>query len=168
MENKSEPKTTKVQRIGGYLHRVVPIKDDQGKVIDYFLKPFMVEFRPRDLLQVLVGATILAIPLAYTEETWVLGQEMPASNVAALALVSLVFMGAFVYFNFYRFNFRGHGFEYFKRVLVTYSVALIVVGLILTLIQKAPWQADLALAVKRTVIVAFPASMSATISDVLK
>ena len=58
--------------------------------------------------------------------------------------------------------------EYIKRVVATYFVSLIVVGVILTIIEKCPWKTDYVLAIKRIFIVAFPASMSATIADVLK
>ncbi len=160
-----EPTT---KRIGGYLHKIIPIKDSTGKILDYALKPFMVEFRPRDFLQIIVGASILAIPLAFTEETWVLGQKLPLFNVLLLSILSLVFISFFVYFNFYRFNFKGHKFEYFKRVISTYLGSLLVVGLILTIIQKCPWGTDNLTAIKRIIIVSFPASMSATVSDILK
>ena len=158
----------KIERIGGYLHKVVPIKDGTGKILNFALKPLMIEFHPRDLLQIIVGATILAIPLAFTEETWRLGELLPVKNVTVLALISILFISLFVYFNFYRFNFKGHAFEYLKRVVATYVCALIVVGVVLTVIQKCPWGTDSILALKRIVIVAFPASMSATVSDALK
>jgi hypothetical protein len=45
---------------------------------------------------------------------------------------------------------------------------VLVVALILTIIQKCPWGVDNILALKRIAIVAFPASMSATISDTIK
>ena len=45
---------------------------------------------------------------------------------------------------------------------------MIVVGALLTVIQKAPWTTDTLLAVKRMLIVAFPASMSAAVSDAFK
>ena len=75
-----KPKTS-VKRIGGYLHRVVPIADSAGKVVNYALKPLMVEFHPRDLMQVIVGASILAVPVAMTEETWVLGSAVSDFHV---------------------------------------------------------------------------------------
>ena len=158
----------RVERVGGYLHRVIPILDNAGRVIDHALKPLMVEFRPRDLMQVIVGAAILAVPVAFTEETWRLGETLPFRNVLILSALSILFIALFVYFNFYRFAFRGHALEYVKRVLAIYFFSLIVVGALLTVIQKAPWSADSLLAVKRTLIVAFPASMSAAISDALK
>ena len=41
------------------------------------------------------------------------------------------------------------------------------VGLILTLIDKAPWSTDMILAIKRTALAAFPASMSAAVANML-
>ena len=164
-----DPKTeSTVKRIGGYLNRVVPIADSTGTVINYALKPLMVEFRPRDLMQVIVGASILAVPVAMTEETWVLGAELPTRNVLMLSGLSLLFIAGFVYYNFYRFNFKGHLFEYIKRVAGIYLFSMLVVGLLLTVIQKCPWGVDNVLAIKRILIVSFPASMAAAVSDTLK
>ncbi|MBC8377864.1 MAG: DUF2391 family protein [Planctomycetes bacterium] len=157
-----------IKRIGGYLHRVVPIADSTGKVLNYALKPLMVELRPRDLMQIIVGASILAVPVAMTEEVWVLGAELPLRNVLLLSGMSLLFIAAFVYYNFYRFNFKGHLLEYIKRVAAIYLFSMLVVGLLLTIIGKCPWGTDNLLAVKRMMIVAFPASMSAAVSDNLK
>ena len=168
MEEKLVSSSSTIKRIGGYLHRIVPIADKSGKILNYALKPFMVEFRPRDMLQVVVGASILAIPVALTEEAWVLGEKLPLNNVLSLALLSLLIISSFVFFNFYRFHFADHILDYFKRVVGTYFLSLIIVALILTLIQKCPWGTDNILAIKRIIIVAFPASMSATVSDTLK
>ena len=103
MENKEKPQHT-IKRIGGYLHRVVPVLDSAGKAIHYAITPIMVEFRPRDLLQVIVGASVLAVPVAFTEETWQLGENLPLRNVIGLTSFSLLFIGLYVYFNFYRTN----------------------------------------------------------------
>lgn len=157
-----------VERIGGYLHRVAPVVDGAGKVISYAVTPLMWELRPRDVMQIIVGAAVLAVPVAFTEETWVLGERLPLANVLALTCVSLGFIALFVYYNFYRGAMKGHWSEYVKRVLAVYVLSLVVVGLLLTIIQKCPWGVDNLLAIKRTVIVAFPASMSAAISDMLK
>lgn len=168
MEEKLETKPSTVKRIGGYLHRVVPIADKSGKVLSYALKPFMVEFKPRDAFQVIVGAAILAVPVSFTEEAWTLGEKLPIGNVIYLSILSVLFISTFVYFNYYRFNFKEHKGEYIKRVSGTYILSLIVVALLLTIIQKCPWGVDNVLAVKRVIIVAFPASMSATVSDTIK
>lgn len=166
MESKKAEST--IKRIGGYLHRVVPVVDEAGKVLNYVLSPLMVEFRPRDLMQIIVGASILAVPVAFTEETWNLGAQLPLSNILGLSILSIIFIALFVYFNFYRFVFKGHIFQYCKRVVSIYLFSLIVVGLILTIIHKCPWETDNVLALKRILIVGFPASMSAAVSDTMK
>jgi uncharacterized membrane protein len=158
----------KITRIGGYLHKITTILDSSGKVLYRSISPLMVELRPRDIMQMIVGATILAIPLGFTEETWKLGEQLPLRNVLYLTVLSLLFISLFVYYNFYRFHLKGRVFEYVKRVIATYFVSLIVVGVLLTIIDKCPWQTDYMLAIKRIIIVSFPASMSATIADVLK
>lgn len=168
MDEQLKTKPSHISRIGGYLHRIVPIVDRSGKILSYALKPLMVEFRARDMLQVLVGASILAIPLAFTEETWTLGNVLPLGNVILLAILSILLIAVFVYFNFYRSWLKGNLMNYVQRVLGTYLLALLVVGLILTIIQKCPWGVDNVLAIKLILIVAFPASMSATVSDTIK
>lgn len=157
-----------VKRIGGYLYRIVPIINDAGKIIYFSIKPLMIEFRPRDIMQVVVGASLFAIPLAFTEEVWALGAQLPAQNVAGIAFVSVTFIAAFVFFNIFRFNLKKNVFNYFIRVIGTYALSALVVAAILTLIGKCPWGVDNAVAIKRIVLVAFPASMSGTLSDTIR
>jgi uncharacterized membrane protein len=159
-----------ITRIGraGYLHSIIPIVDSSGKIIQRIVKPLKVELHFRDIIQIFVGASLLAIPLAFTEETWQLGRQLPLYNVAALALLSMIFIAISVYSNFYRHYFRGFIFEYIKRVLAIYVISLLVVGFLMTLIQQCPWGIDNVLAIKRIIIVAFPASMSAVVVDGVK
>lgn len=164
MESRDKSKTT-VQRIGGYLHKVVPIIDNTGKVISHAVSPLKVELRRRDVMQIIVGASILSVPVAFTQETWDLGRDLPLGNVFTLAGISILFIALHVYFNFYRRYLKDHVYEYIKRVGAIYLLSFIIVGVLLTLIEKAPWQQDFLLALKRTIIVTFPASMSAAVSD---
>ena len=127
-----------------------------------------VEFKPRDAMQIMIGSAILAVPVGFTEETWKLGETLPTLNVFVLLVTSLLFISLFVYHNYYKGNFAEHWDEFVKRVLGTYVVSAVVVGLLLTIIHRAPWSADLLLAVKRVIIVAFPASMSAAVADMIK
>lgn len=166
---KKESKTGyTIKRIGGYLHKVSPIVDQTGKVLSHAVTPFMVELKPRDIMQIIVGSTILAIPVGFTEETWLLAERLPLRNIMALTTISLLFIAAFVYYNFYRFHIREHLFQYLKRVISIYLLSLLVVALLMTIIDKCPWGVDNLLAIKRVIIVAFPASMSAAVSDMLK
>ena len=156
-------------RISGKLKEIVTVKDAAGKILHKIMNPVMVEFYPRDLIQVMIGATLLAIPVAFTEETWNLGAKLPLVNVLFLLLLSFTFISIFVYYNYYRQNnLKEYLDEFIKRVLVTYIASFLIVTVLLVIIQKAPWATDFILALKRTIIVAFPASMSAAIVDVLK
>lgn len=137
MEKKTKTEYT-IRRIGGYLHKIVTIVDSTGKVVQHVVTPLMVELKLRDIMQIIVGASILAIPVGFTEETWDLGERLPLQNVLALTAISLLFIAAFVYFNFYRFHLKGNVFKYIERVLAIYILSLVVVGILLTIIKKCP------------------------------
>lgn len=160
--------TDSIKRIGGYLSEVVPILDEAGKVVDYTVRPLMIEFKVRDIAQIIVGASLLALPLCFTEEAWNLGRDLPMGNVLALGGLSIAFITMFVFFNFYRGHFRGHVLSFVSRVVVTYAVSLAVVSVVLALLNKTPWQTDAALAFKRVIIITFPASMAGSVTDALK
>ena len=87
-----------IARIGraGYLHSIIPIVDSSGEVIQRIVKPLMVELKLKDVIQIFVGASLLAIPMAYTEETWQLGETLPLLNIGILSLLSLIFIAIFV------------------------------------------------------------------------
>lgn len=160
----------KIARIGraGYLHSIIPIVDSSGKIVQRIVKPLMVELKFKDIIQILVGASLLAIPMAYTEETWKLGEQLPLLNIGILSFLSILFIAIFVYANFYRYYLKGFVFEYIKRILAIYLISLFVVGFLMTVIQQCPWGVDNLLALKRIIIVAFPASMSAVAADAIK
>ncbi len=168
MEEKIEIKPSTDKRIGGYLHRVTPVANKSGEILNYVLRPLMVEFKLRDIFQVSVGSALLAIPVSFTEEAWQLAEQLPNTNIMGITLFSLILTSIFIYFNFYRIAFKGHEFEFVKRVLGTYLISMVIVAIILTLIDKCPWGVDNVLAMKRIIIVAFPAAMSGTLSDSIK
>ncbi|MBW2992334.1 DUF2391 family protein [Candidatus Woesearchaeota archaeon] len=157
-----------VIRVAGKLKEVVTVRDAEGHTLHKIISPLMVEFKIKDFLQVLVGASILAIPVGYTEETWNLGQTLPLANIIGFLVLSLIFIASFIYYNYYKEHIKEHWDEFIKRVLFTYCLSFLVVGMLLSLIQKAPWSTDFILAFKRTVIVTFPASMLASVADMIR
>ncbi|MBD3354678.1 DUF2391 family protein, partial [Candidatus Woesearchaeota archaeon] len=127
------------------------------------------EFLIKDALQVIIGSSILAIPIGFTEETWELGGSLPILNILGLFLISMLFISSFTYYNYHkRHGLKKHFGEFVKRIFATYLVSFLVVSVLLLLIQRAPWTTDWLLALKRTVIVTFPSSMSGTIADTIK
>jgi uncharacterized membrane protein len=119
MDTKQDQYKTQIQRLSGRLHRVNPILDAAGKVIHYAVSPLRVELKRKDLIQIIVGSSVLAVPIGFTQETWDLGRTLPLMNILALALLSLIFISAYVYFNFYRDLISQYRFDYLKRVLVS-------------------------------------------------
>jgi uncharacterized membrane protein len=157
-----------VERIEGELHTVRSLLDQSGKVVYRVVTPLMVEVTWRDVVQLIVGACVLAIPVAFTEEVWVLGEQLPTINIVGIVFVSILFMSLFVYFMFYRDHFRGHEFEFIKRIAVAYCVTFCFSALLLTPVGKCPWDTETLIVVKRVVLVTFPACFSATVVDSLK
>ncbi|MBN2368500.1 DUF2391 family protein [Candidatus Woesearchaeota archaeon] len=158
----------KIIRVDGKLREIVTVLDSKGKILQQIINPVMLEFYPRDLVQVIIGASILAVPVAFTEETWRLGESLQILNIILIMFLSLIFISLFVYYNYYRNKFKDNSKEFFKRILSTYLMSFLVVSIILFLIGKAPWGTNNLLALKRAVLVAFPASMSAAIADMVK
>ncbi|MBW2995671.1 DUF2391 family protein [Candidatus Woesearchaeota archaeon] len=144
------------------------VEADKKRIV-YSILHHRPEFHPKDLLQVMIGASILAIPVGFTEETWELGEILPLLNIILLMALSIFFISAFVYYNYHKHHrLEKHWTEFIKRVISTYVFSFLVVALLLTLIQKTPWMTDWLLAVKRIIIVTFPSSMSAVVADVIK
>jgi uncharacterized membrane protein len=132
------------------------------------ITPIFPKFNISDILQVIIGASVLAVPVGFTEETWKLGESLPWINVIGLLALSILFLAMFSHFHYHRSNVERKWDVYFSRVTLTYAFSFLVVALILTLIQRAPWQTDFYLSIKRIIIVTFPSSMSAAIADTLK
>lgn len=158
----------KLIRVDGALKEMVTIHDEDDNIVHKSVNHLMLEFHSRDLMQILVGASILAVPVAFTEETWNLGEILPLVNILSLAVLSMFFISVFVYYNSYTGRMKSHFFEFLKRVFSIYFFSLLVVSLLLTLIDRAPWSYDWLLALKRAILVSFPASMSAAVFDSIK
>ena len=167
MKNNHKIKKEKI-RVGKYLNEVITITDSAGNLLHKISKPLMVEFYPRDVIQVIVGATLLAVPVMFTEEVWQLSKILPITNVLTIGFLSLIFVGLFVYYNYYREHIKSEWVEFIKRVVTTYFISMVVVGLLLFLINKASFDTDWIITLKRIIIISLPASMSAAVADILK
>jgi uncharacterized membrane protein len=155
-------------RIGGKLKEIVTTHDDKGTLLHKSIKTAKVEFYVHDFVQVIIGSMLLAIPVGFTQEVWELGAGLLWWKVLIISALSIFFISIFHYYNFYRNHFAKHQGEFWKRVVVTYLVALFVCGFLLLTIDKAPWLSDWTIAFKRTVLVALPASLSAAVADMIK
>lgn len=144
-------------------------KSETKMIFRKIADPLFHEFHLKDVLQVIIGASILAIPVGFTKEVWEFGELLPMANIFGFIILSLLFISLFTYYHYHRaYGLKKHHKHFTRRVVFTYVLALFVVAIILTLIQKTPWQTDWVLAFKRIALVTFPASMSGTIADVIK
>ena len=147
--------------------RVKRISDDTA-TFKKAMEPSKTKFGVKHVLQAIVGATLLAIPIGFTEETWRLGETLPLWNIFIIMIISLFFIAIFVYRNFSRNIPNFYWIDMIKRIVVIYILSFLIVAIILSVIQRAPWSVDWILAFKRTVIVAFPSALSAAIAGNLK
>jgi uncharacterized membrane protein len=157
-----------VVRVGGILKEIVTITDATGSLMHKFVRPLMLEFHLHDVFQIIIGAMLLATPIVFTQEVWELGTTLPLRNIVVLSVISIFLLSAFVYYNSYRSHLRGYEIEFLKRVISIYLISLVVVGTLLTILGQAPWTTEFIVAIKRTILVAFPASMSAAVADMIK
>ena len=165
MPERSE--TSRIERIGGRLYRFSEIRNEGGQVIAQITAALQVEMTWSDVGQIAVGALMLGIPVALSEEVWGLGEVLSGGRVALIALASIIILAFFVKSLFYPNLAREHRFEFFKRVTAAYLVTLLVAILLLVLFDKGSLQ-DWILMLKRAVIIAFPACFAATAVDYMK
>ena len=141
-------------------------------VVEDIINPEKIGFEFKDILQIIVGAFVLAIPVGFTQEVWELGKTLPLIKIIILMTMTLFFIGIFTYSNYHRehmhSNPKYHTMELTKRIVVTYVLSFVIVAGLMAAIQVTPWKTDPMLAFKIIIIVAFPASIGAVISDRIK
>ena len=123
------------------------------------------EFHLRDLLQVILGASILAIPVGFTEEVWKMGEYLPMINIVLFMALSILFIGLFTY---YHYSANSDADDMIKRTFFTYFISFVTVAVLLMLIQRVDLIQHSLISFKRIALVSFPASLSGAIADVLK
>ena len=159
---------TRVERRDGRLHSVQEVRDNAGRVLSQLAKPLQVELHGDDIAQLVAGACAIAIPIAFAEEVWTLGSTLSTGRILLVALTSVMALAFFVRSLFYPGeNLHEYRFDFVKRMIASYLTTLAVAMLLLILIDKGPLD-DLPLALRRAVLIAFPASFAATAVDYIK
>jgi len=121
-----------------------------------------------DLSEIVLGSVLLAFPVAITEEVWNMGKELTLFGMGMLIVISLTAIAWFAYHTYYQSVMSSHISDFVMRIFAIYGITLIVAALILTLFNQFPLMSDMAVAIKRMVIVALPASFCATVVDSIK
>lgn len=156
-----------VEEIDGRLHTIRDIHDEAGKLLTQIATPLRAQLKFEDIVQLIGGALMLGVPVALTEEVWILGETLPTARIYLIVGLSLLINGVFIKILFYPGNLSEYPVEFIKRVCAAYVVALLVSLLLLALFDMGPLD-DPVLALRRAVIIAFPASFAATTVDYIR
>jgi uncharacterized membrane protein len=124
-------------------------------------------FFMHDLVQVIIGSTLLAIPVGFTTEVWDFSEQLPFTNILGLFIISVIFISIFTYYHYHGANIKKHWIIFTKRVILTYIFSFIAVCIILALVDKVSLT-NFIISLKRVIIVTLPASMSAAVADTIK
>ncbi len=122
-------------------------------------------FNMEDASQVFVGAFALAVPISFTEEAWRLGETLGLNNILMLLSLSFIFLSLFSYQSVFQRNIKHRLPVFVIRIIIDYSMAALVVALVLLCIDKLPLLSEPIVALKRIIIIAMPASMGAIVVD---
>ena len=130
------------------------------------------KFGVQDILQIIVGAFVLAVPVGFTQEVWELGEILPVFNTIIVIILTLFFITIFTYSHYHRehlhANPKYHLAEIAKRVLSTYIISFIIVTILMSSIKITPLFINNIHSFNIIVLVTFPAAIGAVISDRIK
>jgi len=123
------------------------------------------KFDFEDLSQLIIGASVLSVPIAFTEEAWNLSRTLPIINLIVISFLSLAFISIYAFKGIYDGKVKNRIPTYILRVFFDYGVTLCVVIIVLFALNKFPILSETLIAVKRVIIISFPASMGAIVVD---
>jgi uncharacterized membrane protein len=122
-------------------------------------------FNLEDASQVVVGAFALAVPVSFSEEAWKLGETLPLTNLFVVFILSISFLSFFAYGSVFQGNIKYRIPIFLWRIAIAYTIAAIVVALVLFSLDKFPLFTDTLVAFRRLIVITMPASMGAIIVD---
>jgi len=118
-----------------------------------------------DIIQVIIGASALTIPVAFSEEAWNLSRTLPTLNVITLLCLSLLLISLYSIQGIFSGNINHRIFQFVSRTFIVYGITTIVVFLVLFAINRMPILDEPLVAFKRIVLISFPASLGGVIVD---
>ena len=122
-------------------------------------------FNIEDASQLIIGAFALAIPISFSEESWRLGETLPTVNLFLIFGISILFLSFFAYGSIFQGNIKNRILAFVIRIIITYLITIFVVSIVLFAIGKLPLFSDTAIAIKRIIVIAMPASIGGIVVD---
>ena len=126
--------------------------------------PVQERFQVRDFVEIALGGSIMAFPVAVTQEVWDLGSELSLMRALLFAVASLLVLAVLIYV------LHEHGKQpvrraFLQRLAATYGATLVISAVLLAGVNRIDLLHAPLVALKRTILVAFPASFAATAVD---
>ncbi len=118
-----------------------------------------------DISQIAVGAFALAVPISFSEEAWRMGETLPVFNLLLVFLLSISFLGIYAYYSVFQGKVSKRYYIFLLRIFIAYTIAALVVALVLLALNKFPIIDEPVIAAKRLILIAMPASMGAIVVD---
>ena len=118
-----------------------------------------------DISQIAVGAFALAVPISFSEEAWRMGETLPVFNLLLVFLLSISFLGVYAYYSVFQGKVSKRYHIFLLRIFIAYTIAALVVALVLLALNKFPIIDEPVIATKRLILIAMPASMGAIVVD---
>jgi uncharacterized membrane protein len=129
------------------------------------MAPRSTQIKMHDVAQLVVGALVLGFPVAVTEEVWDLSESLPWTSIIPVIAWSIFVLGGFIYYLHHQGGRIGTKTEFASRLLLSYGLTLVCCAIALALVDKFPIFGEPETAIKRVILVAFPASFAATVVD---
>ena len=129
------------------------------------VKIIMKKLNFEDIIQVCIGSSILAIPIAFTEEAWKMGESLPQSKVILIFLTSIFFNACFIYYGVYEGSIKNKVILFLSRIAVNYLLTLLTVTYIIYLLNVLSSSSSFVSIVSKIIVISFPASLSGAIVD---
>ena len=118
-----------------------------------------------DIIQIVVGASALSVPIAFSEESWRLSETLPIQNIFILIFLSLLFINLYSFQSIFQGNVQYRIFTFLARTILVYFITLCVVFTVLIALNRMPIMSEPIVAIKRIIILSFPASMGGVVVD---
>ncbi|WP_346855452.1 DUF2391 family protein [uncultured Draconibacterium sp.] len=72
-----------------------------------------------DLSQVIIGSSVLSVPIAFTEEAWNLSKTIPVLNLGVIIILTLCFIGIYAFKGIFQGHIKQRKATFVKRVFET-------------------------------------------------
>jgi len=121
----------------------------------------------RDRVEIVLGACIMGFPAATTGEIWDLGEQLSLGHVLLFSVASFAALALMIYVLHGHDKDTSNRRDFAVRVVTTYGLTLLVCASMLFGLGQIDLLNEPVVGLKRTIIVAFPASFAATAVDSL-